>query len=91
MHWPVDRLNPFARNAHIRFGDQSAKIAVSSATYGWTPAILVSGGGAIISGYGRITVERPDGAGFSAYLPGGRFTILLRKTVRQLGRRGAAR
>jgi hypothetical protein len=90
-HWPVDRLNPVARNAHIHFGDQDAKIAASSVTYGWTPPILVSGGSAIISGYGRITVKRPDGAGFGAYLPGGRFTILLRKTVCHFGRRGAAR
>ena len=90
-HWPVDRLNPFARNAHIHFGDQGAKIAASPVTYGWTPSILVSGGSAIIFGYGRITVERPDGAGFSAYLRGGRFTILLHKTVRHFGRRGTAR
>jgi hypothetical protein len=87
--WLLERLKPKAKNAGIHLDDQGAKIAASPVTYGWTPPILVSGGGAIIFGYGRITVERSDGAGFSAYLPGGRFTILLCKTVRHFGRRVA--
>jgi hypothetical protein len=70
--WLLERLKPKAKNACIHLDDQGAKIAASLVEYGWTPPILVSGGGAIIFGYGRITLERPDGAGFGAYLSSGR-------------------
>jgi hypothetical protein len=47
---------------------------------------MVANDGEIVAGHGRLTVENPDGAGFSAYLPDGKFTILLRKADRRLGK-----
>jgi DNA modification methylase len=52
--WPLERLNPYARNAKIHGPDQVAKIAASMAQFGWTVPVLVSGDGEVIAGHGRI-------------------------------------
>jgi DNA modification methylase len=52
--WPLERLEPYARNAKTHGEDQVAKIAASMAQFGWTVPVLVAGDGEVIAGHGRI-------------------------------------
>ena len=52
--WPIDRLQPYARNAKTHGDDQVAKIAASMAKFGWTVPCLVADDGELIAGHGRV-------------------------------------
>ena len=47
--WPLDRLQPYARNAKIHGTDQVAKIAASMAKFGWTVPCMVADEGELIA------------------------------------------
>ncbi len=53
-HWPLDRLNPYARNARTHDDGQIAQIAASIVEFGWTNPILVDAEGGIVAGHGRL-------------------------------------
>ncbi len=53
-HWPLARLQPYARNAKLHGPDQVAKIAASMAEFGWTVPCLVGDDGELIAGHGRV-------------------------------------
>ena len=53
-HWPLARLQPYARNAKSHGADQVAKIAASMAEFGWTVPCLVAEDGELIAGHGRV-------------------------------------
>ena len=61
QHWPIDRLNPYDRNARTHEDSQVAKIAASIAEFGFTNPILVDGGNTIIAGHGRLMAARQPG------------------------------
>jgi len=52
--WPLERLQPYAKNAKMHGADQVAKIAASMAEFGWTVPCLVSEDGELIAGHGRV-------------------------------------
>ena len=52
-HWPLARLQPYARNAKMHGADQVAKLAASMAEFGWTVPCLVAEDGELIAGHGR--------------------------------------
>ena len=47
-HWPLARLQPYARNAKTHGADQVAKIAASMAEFGWTVPCLVAEDGELL-------------------------------------------
>ena len=49
-HWPLARLQPYARNAKQHGPDQVAKLAASMAEFGWTVPCLVAEDGELIAG-----------------------------------------
>jgi ParB-like chromosome segregation protein Spo0J len=53
-HWPLARLQPYAKNAKAHGADQVAKIAASMAEFGWTVPCLVGEDGELIAGHGRV-------------------------------------
>ncbi|MDP3960096.1 MAG: ParB/Srx family N-terminal domain-containing protein, partial [Pseudorhodobacter sp.] len=53
-HWPLAKLQPYARNAKTHGADQVAKIAASMAEFGWTVPCLVAEDGELIAGHGRV-------------------------------------
>jgi hypothetical protein len=53
-HWPLARLQPYAKNAKLHGPDQVAKIAASMAEFGWTVPCLVGEDGELIAGHGRV-------------------------------------
>ncbi|MBO6883432.1 MAG: site-specific DNA-methyltransferase [Marivita sp.] len=53
-HWPLARLQPYAKNAKMHGNDQVAKIAASMAEFGWTVPCLVGEDGELIAGHGRV-------------------------------------
>ena len=59
--WPLDRLQPYARNAKTHGPDQVAKIAASIAEFGWTVPVLVAEDGEVIAGHGRILAAQSLG------------------------------
>ena len=52
--WPLDRLQPYAKNAKMHGPEQVAKIAASMAEFGWTVPCLVADDGELIAGHGRV-------------------------------------
>src|SRR5512144_3217587 len=52
--WPVARLKPYQRNPRLHSDDQVAKVAASIASYGWTVPLLITEGGEVIAGHGRL-------------------------------------
>jgi hypothetical protein len=52
--WPLERLQPYAKNAKAHGADQVAKIAASMAEFGWTVPCLVGEDGELIAGHGRV-------------------------------------
>ena len=54
VQYPVERLVPYARNAHTHPEEQIAKIAASIAEFGFVNPILVGGDNVIIAGHGRL-------------------------------------
>ena len=53
-HWPLSRLQPYAKNAKMHGPDQVAKLAASMAEFGWTVPCLVAEDGELIAGHGRV-------------------------------------
>ncbi len=60
-YWPLDRLIPYARNARTHSEAQIAEIAGSIRAFGFSNPILVSEGGDIIAGHGRLAAARKLG------------------------------
>lgn len=52
--WPLERLQPYAKNAKVHRDDQVARIAASIAEFGWTVPCLVAEDGELIAGHGRV-------------------------------------
>ena len=59
--WPLERLQPYAKNAKLHGEDQVAKIAASIAEFGWTVPVLVGEDGEVIAGHGRILAAQKLG------------------------------
>jgi hypothetical protein len=51
--WPLERLQPHAKNAKAHGADQVAKLAASMVEFGWTVPCLVAEDGELIAGHGR--------------------------------------
>ncbi len=56
--WPLDRLKPYAKNARTHSDAQVAQIAASIVEYGFISPLLVSGGGDIMAGHGRLAAAQ---------------------------------
>lgn len=56
--WPVDRLQPYERNARTHSPEQVAKIAASITEFGFTNPILVGSADGIIAGHGRLMAAK---------------------------------
>src|SRR5262245_48731529 len=56
--WPLDRLIPYARNAHTHSDEQVAQIAASIVEFGFNNPILVDSTDGIIAGHGRLLAAR---------------------------------
>ena len=56
--WPLDRLKPYAKNARTHSDAQVAQIASSIVEYGFISPLLVSGGGDIMAGHGRLAAAQ---------------------------------
>ncbi|PRY19700.1 hypothetical protein CLV78_11932 [Aliiruegeria haliotis] len=52
--WPVERLRPYAGNAKMHGQDQVAKIAASTAEFGWTVPCMVADDGELIADHGWV-------------------------------------
>ena len=52
--WPVERLQPYARNARVHSERQVEKIAASIREFGFTAPILVDSADGILAGHGRL-------------------------------------
>lgn len=59
--WPVDRLQPYAKNARTHSDEQVAQIAASMREFGFTNPILVDSADGIIAGHGRLQAARTLG------------------------------
>jgi DNA modification methylase len=59
--WPVDRLQPYAKNARTHSDEQVAQIAASMREFGFTNPILVDSADGIIAGHGRLQAARTIG------------------------------
>ena len=53
-HWPLARLEPYARNARTHSDEQVARLAASIVEFGWTVPVLIDADGAVIAGHGRL-------------------------------------
>jgi ParB-like chromosome segregation protein Spo0J len=51
-HWPLSRLNPYARNPRTHSDAQVAQIAASIAEFGFLNPILVDTNAGVIAGHG---------------------------------------
>ncbi len=56
--WPVDRLQPYERNARTHSEAQVSKIAASIAEFGFTNPVLVDSSDGIIAGHGRLMAAK---------------------------------
>ena len=56
--WPLDRLEPYARNARTHSDDQVAQIAGSIAEFGFNVPCLVDERGVLIAGHGRLLAAK---------------------------------
>ena len=59
--WPVDRLQPYERNARTHSTRQVAQIAASIVEFGFTNPVLVDSNDGIIAGHGRLMAARELG------------------------------
>lgn len=59
--WPVDRLQPYERNARTHDAAQVTKIASSITEFGFTNPILVDSADGIIAGHGRLMAAKELG------------------------------
>jgi DNA modification methylase len=56
--WPIERLVPYAKNAHTHSPTQVDQIAASIREWGWTTPVLVGDDATIIAGHGRVLAAR---------------------------------
>lgn len=56
--WPVDRLQPYAKNARTHSDRQVDQIAASIRQFGFTNPILVDSADGIIAGHGRLMAAK---------------------------------
>lgn len=56
--WPVDRLQPYAKNARTHSDEQVDQIAASIREFGFTNPILVDSADGIIAGHGRLMASK---------------------------------
>lgn len=59
--WPIDDLEPYARNAKKHPPEQVAQIAASMREFGFTIPVLVAEDGTIIAGHGRVMAAKELG------------------------------
>lgn len=59
--WPLERLQPYARNARTHSQEQIDQIAASIERFGFTNPILVDGQSGIVAGHGRLQAARQVG------------------------------
>ena len=59
--WPLDRLQPYERNARTHSPEQVAQIVASIQEFGFTAPILVDGDDGILAGHGRLMAARELG------------------------------
>ena len=56
--WPVDRLQPYAKNSRTHSEDQVEQIAASITEFGFTNPVLVDSKDGIIAGHGRLMAAK---------------------------------
>jgi ParB-like chromosome segregation protein Spo0J len=56
--WPLERLQPYERNARIHSEAQIASIAASIQEFGFTAPILVDSADGILAGHGRLAAAK---------------------------------
>ena len=56
--WPVERLQPYAKNARTHSDEQVDQIAASIREFGFTNPILVDSADGIIAGHGRLMASK---------------------------------
>lgn len=56
--WPLDRLQPYAKNARTHSDEQVEQIAASIREFGFTNPILVDSADGIIAGHGRLMAAK---------------------------------
>ena len=81
-HWPLARLQPYARNAKTHGADQVAKIAASMAEFGWTVPCLVADDGELIAGHGRVLAATQLGLTEAPVIVLGHLTEVQRRAYR---------
>jgi hypothetical protein len=59
--WPVERLEPYERNARTHSPEQVAQIAASIDEFGFLNPILVDSGDGVIAGHGRLAAAKELG------------------------------
>jgi DNA modification methylase len=59
--WPVDKLQPYDRNARTHSPEQVAQIAASIVEFGFLNPILVDSSAGIVAGHGRLLAARKLG------------------------------
>ena len=80
--WPLERLQPYAKNAKLHGEDQVAKIAASIAEFGWTVPVLVGENGEVIAGHGRILAAQKLGLSEAPVIVLGHLTEEQRRAYR---------
>ncbi len=58
---PIDKLEPYARNARTHSEEQVTQIVASIREFGWTNPVLVDENGGIIAGHGRVLAAKQLG------------------------------
>ena len=81
-HWPLARLQPYARNAKQHGPDQVAKLAASMAEFGWTVPCLVAEDGELIAGHGRVLAAEQLGLTEAPVIVLGHLTEAQRRAYR---------
>ncbi|MBO6884300.1 MAG: site-specific DNA-methyltransferase [Marivita sp.] len=81
-HWPLARLQPYAKNAKMHGNDQVAKIAASMAEFGWTVPCLVGEDGELIAGHGRVLAATQLGLAEAPVIVLGHLTEAQRRAYR---------
>ena len=59
--WPLERLQPYERNARTHSAKQVAQIAASIQEFGFTNPLLVDGNDGILAGHGRLAAAKDLG------------------------------
>jgi hypothetical protein len=81
-HWPLSRLQPYAKNAKVHGPDQVAKLAASMAEFGWTVPCLVGEDGELIAGHGRVLAATQLGLNEAPVIVLGHLTEAQRRAYR---------